>query len=58
MFVDSYYYGNKGIRRSMIRFMIYMNMSLINWHSKKQPTIETSVFCSEFVAMKVGIKTL
>ena len=35
-----------------------MNMSLIYWYSKKQSTIETSVFGTEFVAMKVGIKTL
>lgn len=28
------------------------------WSSKKQITIETSVFGAEFVAMKVGIETL
>ena len=38
--------------------MVYMNMSLINWYSNKQSTIETSVFGTEFVAMKVGIETL
>jgi hypothetical protein len=31
-------------------------MALINWVSKKQPTIETSVFGAEFVAMKHGNK--
>ena len=35
-----------------------MKMSLINWYSKKQSIIETSVFGAEFVAMKVGIETL
>ena len=35
-----------------------MNMSLINWNSKKQSTIETSVFGLEFIAMNVRIETL
>ena len=33
-----------------------MNMSPIAWMSKKQATIETSVFGAEFVAMKVGME--
>ena len=33
-------------------------MALINWVSKKQPTIESSVFGAEFVAMKHGIEAL
>jgi hypothetical protein len=33
-------------------------MALIIWLSKKQPTIETSVFGAEFVAMKHSIDTL
>jgi len=35
-----------------------MNSALVMWMSKKQATIETSVFGAEFVAMKVGIQTL
>ena len=31
---------------------------VINWYSKKQSTIETSVFGTEFVAMKDGVDTL
>ena len=53
MFLDSNHAGNKQTRRSMDRFIIYMNMSLINWYSKKQSTIETSVLGAEFVVMKV-----
>ena len=41
MFVDSNNTGNKQTRRSKTRFKIYMNMSLTNWYSKKQSTIET-----------------
>jgi hypothetical protein len=33
-------------------------MSLINWLSQKQPTIESSVFGAEFVAMKLGVEAL
>ena len=33
-------------------------MALIDWISKKQATIETSVFGAEFVAMKHGIEKL
>ena len=34
------------------------NMDLIDWVSKKQPTIETSVFGAEFVTLKHGVKKL
>ena len=35
-----------------------MNSALIQWCSKKQATIESSVFGAEFVAMKHGIETV
>ena len=35
-----------------------MNLALIAWFSKKQPTVESSIFGAEFVAMKHGIETL
>ena len=38
--------------------MIYITKVLIRLLSKKQPTIETSVFRAEFVAMKIGMETL
>jgi hypothetical protein len=38
--------------------LIYLNMAPIAWYSKRQLTIETSVFGAEFVAMKVGMETL
>ena len=50
--------GDKSKRRSSTGFLIYMNMDLIQWLSKKQPKIETSVFGVEFVAMKHGMETL
>ena len=35
-----------------------MNCALVQWCSKKQPTVESSVFGAEFVAMKHGIETV
>ena len=50
--------NDKVNRRSRTGFYIFLNMALIQWCSKKQPTIETSVFGAEFVAMKHGIETV
>ena len=50
--------GDKVTRRSRTGFMIFMNMALINWCSKKQSTVEGAVFGAEFVAMKHGVETL
>ena len=58
MFVDSDHAGDTKTRRSRTGFMIFVNMALITWLSKRQPTLETSVFGAEFVAMKHGIETL
>jgi hypothetical protein len=58
MMVDSDHAGDKQTQRSRTGFLIYCNMALIIWLSKRQPTIETSIFGAEFVAMKYGIKTL
>jgi hypothetical protein len=44
MMVDSDHAGDRRIRRSRTGFLIFCNMALIDWVSKKQPTIETSVF--------------
>jgi hypothetical protein len=58
MFCDSDHAGEKRTRRSRTGFLIFCNMALIDWVSKKQATIETSVFGAEFVAMKHGIEKL
>jgi len=58
MYVDSDHAGDKINRSSRTGFFIYLNSALIMWKSKKQATIETSVFGAEFVAMKTGIETL
>ena len=58
MFADLDHAGDKRMRRSRTGFFIFINMAHIMWHSKKQTTIETSVFGAEMVAMKTGIDTL
>ena len=58
MFVDSDHAGDKADRRSRTGFMIFMNMAMIKWHSKKQSTVEGAVFGAEFVAMKQGMEAL
>jgi hypothetical protein len=50
MFCDSDHAGEKRAGRSRTGFLIFCNMALIDWISKKQATIETSVFGAEFVA--------
>jgi hypothetical protein len=58
MMVDSDHAGEKRTQRSRTGFIIFCNLALIVWLSKQQPTIKSSVFGAEFVAMKHGIKTL
>jgi hypothetical protein len=58
MMVDSNHAGDKTTRQSRTGFLIFLNMSLINWLSQKQPTIELSVFGAEFDAMKLGMEVL
>ena len=53
-FVDSDHAGDKVTYRSRTGFMIFLNSSPIYWFSKKQTSVETSTFGSEFIAMKQG----
>ena len=51
--VDSDHAGDKVTRRLRTGFLVYLQSSLIYWFSKKQGTVETSSFGSEFVEMKM-----
>jgi hypothetical protein len=51
LFVYSDHAGEKFTRRSRTGFVIYLNMAPIVWFSKRQPTVESSFFGAEFVAM-------
>jgi hypothetical protein len=56
LFVDSDHAGDVLTRRSRTGFIIYLNGAPVVWYSKRQGTVETSVFGAEFVAMKVGFE--
>ena len=58
IFVDSDHAMDETTRRSRTGYFIYINSALVNWFSKKQATIETSVFGAEFVAMKQGMEAV
>jgi hypothetical protein len=46
LFVDADHVGDKRVRRSRTGFFIFLNSALVMWLSKKQATIEKSVFGS------------
>jgi hypothetical protein len=57
-FVDVAHAGNLVTRRSHTGVLIFVNKALITWYSKRQNTVETSTFGSEFVAMRVGLELI
>ena len=48
-YVDADHASNTVTRRSRTGFLVYLNCAPIYWYSKKQSTIETSSFGSEFI---------
>ena len=57
-FVDADHAGDQLTRRSRTGVLLYLNRSPIVWHSKKQNSIETSTFGSEFVALKTAVEII
>ena len=54
IFVDADHAGNKVTRRSHTGILIFCNLAPIIWYSKRQNTVETSTFGSEFIALKIA----
>jgi hypothetical protein len=50
--VDADHASDTVTRRSRTGFLVYLNCSLVHWLSKKQTSVESSSFGSEFIAMK------
>ena len=50
--MDSDHAGNEVTRRSRTDFVVFLNNTPIYWMSKKQDSIQTSSFGSEFIAIK------
>ena len=57
-YVDASHASNKVTRRSQTGFVIFVNRAPISWYSKRQSTVETSTFSSEFIAMKTCIESI
>jgi hypothetical protein len=57
-FVDADHAGNLITRRSQSGILLFVNRAPILWYSKKQNTVKTSTFCSEFVAMRIAVELI
>ena len=53
-YVDANHSGNMSNRSSHYGIIIYVNNAAIIWNSKKQNTVEASIFGSEFVAIRIA----
>jgi hypothetical protein len=56
MFVDSDHAGNLATRRSQTGILIFLNKAPVVWYSKRQNTVKSSTFGSEFIAMRVAVE--
>ena len=57
-FLDSDHAGNTVTRRSQTGLLLFVNRAPIAWYSKRQNTVETSTFGSEFIAMKTVVEKI
>jgi hypothetical protein len=57
-FVDADHAGNLVTRRSQTGILLFVNRAPIVWYSKRQNTVETSTFGSEFVAMRIAVELI
>ena len=58
MFVDNDHAGGKASCRSRSGLLSFVDSALVQLFSKKQSTLEKSIFSTEFVAMKQSIDAL
>jgi hypothetical protein len=54
-YVDADHAGCKTTRRSHTGVLIYVNCAPIVWFSKRQNTVESSTFGSEYIALKTAV---
>ena len=52
-YVDANHAGNMKTRRSHTGILVYMNNAPILWYSKRQNTVESSSFGSEYIALRI-----
>ena len=58
LFVDALHASDVVTRRSCTGIIIFLNGAPIHWYCKRQLTIETATFGSEFVALKIGMELI
>ena len=56
LYVDASHADDRLHRRSRTGYILFLNMAPVAWLSKKQATVEASVFGAEFVAMRIGVE--
>ncbi len=54
-YVDANLYHNLITRRSVTGILHLASKTLINWYSKKQTTVETATYGSEFIAARICV---
>ena len=54
MFCDASHASCLASRRSTTGIVIFLNGAPVTWYSKRQNTVESSAFGSEFVALKIA----
>ena len=52
-FVDADHAGNRVTRRSQSGYFLFIQNTVVDWYTKKQNTVESSAFGSEFVAARI-----
>ena len=57
-FVDSDHVGDKVTRRSQTGLLLFISRTPVVWYRKRQNTVETSTFGSEFIAMKTAVEQI
>ena len=57
-FVDASHAANRVTRKSHTGYVIFINRAPIIWYSKRQNTVESSTFTSEFIALKTCMERI
>ena len=57
-FVDASHGDDLATRRSQTGILLYCNMAPIQWYSKRQNSVESSTFGSEFVALRLATEMI
>ena len=58
VYSDSDHAGDRVTRRSQTGIMVFINMSLVYWFSKRQNTVEASTFGSEYIAVRIAVEKI